>query len=75
MQSVRTLLWSSEADWGDTRSSPLLSVVTLESMTVAVGGGVRGRGAGERFSISVSLRTLTRLFMVSRIFSTLKGAW
>jgi hypothetical protein len=72
MQSVRTLLWMLQADWGDTWSSPLLSVVTLGSITVT--GGVGGGGAGERFSISVSSRTLTRLLMVSRIFSTLYGA-
>jgi hypothetical protein len=71
--SVRTLLWSSLADWGDTWSSPLPSVVTLGSITVA--GGVGGGGAGERLSISVSSRTLTRLLMVSRIFSMLYGAW
>jgi hypothetical protein len=71
IQSVRTLLWISLADWGDTGSSPLPSVVTLGSITVMEGGGVGGRGTGERFSISMSLRTLTRLLMVSRIFSIL----
>ena len=34
MQSVRTLLWRLLADWGDTRSSPLPSVVTLGSIAV-----------------------------------------
>ena len=62
----------SQADWGDTWSSPLLSVVALGSITVA--GGVGGGRAGERFNVSVSSRTLTRLLIVSRIFSTLYGA-
>ena len=72
MWSVRTLLCMSEADWGDTWSSPLPSVVALGSITVT--GGVGGGRAGERFNVSVSSRTLTRLLIVSRIFSTLYGA-
>ena len=67
MQSVRTLLWRSLADWGDTRSSPLLSMVALGSITVA-GVAFVGRGAGERVTVMVSLRIWTRLLMVSRIF-------
>ena len=73
MRSVRTLLWSSEADWGDTWSSPLLSVVTLGSITVA--GGVGGGGGGSRFTMSVSSRILTKLLIVSSILSTLRVAW
>jgi hypothetical protein len=72
IRSTRTLLWILLADWGDTWSSPLLSVVTLGSITVAGGVGGEG-GAGGRFSIRVSSRTLTRLLMVSRIFLTLHG--
>jgi hypothetical protein len=72
MRSVRTLLWRSLADWGDTRSSPLPSVVALGSMTVA-GGSLVGEGAGERVTVMVSSRTRTRLLMVSRIFSTVFG--
>ena len=64
MWSIRTLLWMLEADEGDTWSSPLLSVVTLGSMTIA--RGVMGVGAAER--VSVSSRTLTKLLMVLRIF-------
>ena len=73
MRSVRTLLWRSLADWGDTRSSPLPSVVALGSVTVA-GGSLVGEGAGERVTVMVSSRTRTRLLIVSRIFSTLYGA-
>ena len=68
MWSIRTLLWMSEADGGDTWSSPLLSVVTLGSMTIA--GGVMGVGVAER--VSVSSRTLTKLLMVLRIFLMLQ---
>jgi hypothetical protein len=47
-------------------------MVALGSITVT--GGVRGRGgAGERFSVSISSRTLIRLLIVLRIFSTLYG--
>ena len=42
MRSVRTLLWSVEANWGDTGSSPLPSVVALGSVTVAITGGDGG---------------------------------
>jgi len=73
MRSVRTLLWSSEADWGNTRSSPLPSMVALGSITVR--GGVGGEGGGARLIVSISSKILTRLLMVSRIFSTLRVAW
>jgi hypothetical protein len=73
MRSVRTLLWMSEADWGDTWSSPLPSVVALGSITVA--GGVGGEGEGARLMVSVSSKILTRLLIVSSIFSTLRVAW
>jgi hypothetical protein len=73
MRSVRTLLWSSEADWGDTWSSPLLSVVTLGSITVA--GGVGGVGGGTRVTVSMSSRILTRLLIVLSILLTLRLAW
>jgi hypothetical protein len=76
MWSVRTLLWSVDANWGDTGSNPLPSVVALGSITVigaigAVVGAVVGR------VVSVSSRTLTKLLMVSRILSTFTGvrAW
>jgi len=69
---VRTLLWRSLADWGNTRSSPLPSVVALGSMTVA-GVSLVGEGAGERVTVMVSSRTHTRLLMVLRIFSTVFG--
>jgi hypothetical protein len=72
MQSVRTLLWRSLADWGNTRSSPLPSMVALGSMTVA-GVSLVGKGAGERVTVMVSLRTRTRLLMVLRIFLTVFG--
>ena len=72
MRSVRTLLWRSLADWGDTRSSPLPSVVALGSITVA-GVSLVGEEAGERVTVMVSSRTRTRLLMVSRIFSTVFG--
>ena len=68
MWSIRTLLWMLEADEGDTWSSPLLSVVTLGSMTIAE--GVMGVGVAER--VSVSLRTLTKLLIVLRIFLMLQ---
>jgi hypothetical protein len=73
MWSVRTLLWRSEADWGDSWSSPLPSVVTLGSITVA--GGVGGGGGGARLMVSASSKILTKLLMVSRIFSMLRVAW
>jgi hypothetical protein len=73
IRSVRTLLWSSEADWGDTWSSPLPSVVALGSITVA--GGVGGVEGGARLMVSVSSKILTRLLMVSSIFSMLRVAW
>jgi hypothetical protein len=72
MRSVRTLLWRSLADWGDTRSSPLPSVVALGSITVAE-GSFTGEEVGERVTVMVSSRTHTRLLMVSRIFSTVFG--
>jgi hypothetical protein len=73
MRSVRTLLCMSEADWGDTWSSPLPSVVALGSITVA--GGVGGRGGGAGVTVSASSRILTRLLIVSSILSTLRVAW
>jgi hypothetical protein len=51
--------------WGDTGSNPLLSMVTLGSITVA-GGAVVG-------SVSAGSRTLTRLLMVLRILLTFTG--
>jgi hypothetical protein len=72
MRSVRTLLWSSLADWGDTRSSPPPSVVALGGITVAEVSLVEG-GGGERVTVMVSSRTRTRLLIVSRIFSTVFG--
>ena len=75
IRSVRTLLWRSVANWGDTWSSPLPSMVALGSITVArVGGGGGVVVGAER--VSVSSRTLTRWLMVLRTFSTLNWyAW
>jgi hypothetical protein len=73
MRSVRALLCSSEADWGNTWSSPLPSVVALGSITVA--GGAGGEGGGARLMVSVSSKILTRLLMVSSILLTLRVAW
>jgi len=75
MQSrlVRTLLWGVEANWGNTGSSPLLSVVTLGSVTVAMVGE---DGEAMMGRVSTSSRTLTRLLMVLRILLTVTdGAW
>ena len=55
------------------RSSPLPSVVALGSITVA--GRVGGEGEGARLIVSVSSKILTRLLIVSSIFSTLRVAW
>ena len=69
MWSVRTLLYMLEADRGNTWLSPLPSMVTLGSITIA--RGVIGGWGAER--VSTSSRTLTKLLMVSRIFLTLYG--
>ena len=43
-------------------------MVTLGSITVDM-GSLEGKEAGGRFNVIVSLRTWTRLLMVSRMFS------
>ena len=42
--------------WGDTRSSLLLSVVTLESLQVAAGGGVRDGVGGVGSALRLTKR-------------------
>jgi hypothetical protein len=69
IRSVRARAYSSEACWGATFEADLPSgMVALGVVTVAgVGVGLWGAWAE---SVSVSSRTLTRLLIVLRIFST-----
>jgi hypothetical protein len=69
IQSVRALACSSEACWGATIEADLpMGMVALGVDSVA-GVGWRLWGAGTE-RVSVSSRTLTRLLIVLRIFST-----